>query len=238
MKSATCESKSDAVNIAVLVADLKFAGELLGGALRRAGFEVTGCVTTAEELICKVRDRIPDVGLVSVNLQGARLDGFKALRELTISYAQVRVIMLADESDREVVVSAFRGGAKGVFVRAGSLSSLFKCIRAVHAGQIWASSHDLQFILEALSQAAPLRPVEQGERVLTKREEDVAALVAKGYTNQEIAKKLYLSEHTVKNHLFRIFDKLNVSSRVEVALYSNNYRSCLHPRPRYDKVGP
>lgn len=221
MKSASCENKPADLNIAVLVADLsRFAGELLGGALRRAGFEVTGCVTTAEELLCKVRERIPDVAAVSVNLQGARLGGFKALRELTISYPQVRVIMLADEADREMVVSAFRGGAKGVFVRAGSLSALFKCIRAVHGGQVWASSRDLQFILEALSLAAPLRCVDRGERVLTKREEDIVALVAKGYTNQEIAKKLYLSEHTVKNHLFRIFDKLNVSSRVEVALCS------------------
>jgi DNA-binding NarL/FixJ family response regulator len=206
--------------VAVLLADPSvFAGELLGGALRRAGFEVTGCVTTTEELLGKVCERVPDVALVSVNLRGTRLGGFEALRELTISHAQVRVIMLADETDRETVVSAFRGGAKGVFVRAGSLGSLFKCIRAVHGGQVWASSSDLQFILEALTLAAPLR-VNRGERALTKREEDIVALVAKGYTNQEIARKLYLSEHTVKNHLFRIFDKLNVSSRVEVALSS------------------
>ncbi len=237
MKSVTRESsKSVDVNVAVLVADLsKFAGELLGGALRRAGFEVTACVTTVEELLYKLRERIPDVALVSVHLQDARLGGFKALRELTISYSQVRVIMLADEADREVIVSAFRGGARGVFVRAESLSAVFKCIRAVHRGQIWANSRDLQFILEALSLAAPLRSVDSAERGLTKREDEIVALVAKGYTNQEIAKKLYLSEHTVKNHLFRIFDKLNVSSRVEVALSSA--KGLLRPSI-YDKVGP
>jgi two-component system nitrate/nitrite response regulator NarL len=221
MSPTTYERNSNALNIAVLVADsCMFAGELLAGALRRAGFEVTGCVTTAEELLCRVRERVPDVALVSVDLRGARLGGFKALRELSISHSSVLVIMLADETDREMVVSAFRGGAKGVFVRAGSLSALFKCIRAVRAGQVWASSRDLQFILEALSLAAPLRCGGRADRALTKREEDIVALVAKGYTNQEIARKLYLSEHTVKNHLFRIFDKLNVSSRVEVALYS------------------
>ncbi len=236
MKPVTCESRSADVNIAVLVADpSKFAGELLSGALRRAGLEVTGCVTTAEEVVCNVRERIPDVALVSVNLQGARLSGFKALRELTISYPKVRVIMLVDETDREMVVSVFRGGAKGVFVRAGSLSALFKCIRAVHGGQVWASSRDLQFLLEALSLAAPLRSVGAEERCLTKREEEIVALVAKGYTNQEIAKKLYLSEHTVKNHLFRIFDKLNVSSRVEVALASTKD---LFRTSRYNEAGP
>lgn len=221
MKSANRETKSGDGVIAVIVADTgMFPGELLTGALRRAGFEVTGCVTTTEDLLCRVRERAPDVALVSVELRGDRMGGFKALRELTISHPKVRVIMLVDESDREMVVSVFRGGAKGVFVRAGSISALFKCIRAVHAGQVWASSRDLQFILEALSLAAPLRCVGRGERALTKREEDIVALVAKGYTNQEIARKLYLSEHTVKNHLFRIFDKLNVSSRVEVALSS------------------
>lgn len=207
--------------IAVLVSEPSiFGGGLLTGALRRAGFDVTACVTSADEILCKVRERLPDVILVSVNLQGARLGGFKALRELNVSYSQVRVIMLADEVDREVVVSAFRGGARGVFVRAEPLSALFKCLRAVHGGQVWASSRDLDFILETLALAAPLRYVSQSERALTKREEEIAALVARGYTNHEIATKLYLSEHTVKNHLFRIFDKLNVTSRVEVAMYA------------------
>jgi len=207
--------------ISVLVSEASiFGGELLGKALRRAGFEVTACVTSVAECLGKVRERLPDEALLSVNLENNRLGGFRALRELTVSYQQVRVIMLVDEVDRDVVVSAFRGGAKGVFARAEPLSALCKCLRAVHGGQVWASSRDLQFIIEALSLAVPLRCVNRGERPLTKREDDIAALVAKGYTNQEIAKKLYLSEHTVKNHLFRMFDKLNVSSRVEVALYA------------------
>lgn len=207
------------VPIAVLVSDPSmFGGELLGKALQEAGFEITACVTTAEAVLSRVDERLPDVALISAHLQGARMAGFKALRELNISHPGLRVVMVVDEVDRETVVTAFRGGARGLFVRAEPLSSLLKCLCVVHAGQVWASSRDLDYVLDALALAAPLRHEAGSESILTKREGDVAALVAKGYTNQEIARKLYLSEHTVKNHLFRIFDKLNVSSRVEVAL--------------------
>ena len=74
--------------------------------------------------------------------------------------------------------------------------------------------------MEAFSQLAPLRVVNsEGLRLLAKREEDVVRLVAEGMTNREIAGELGLSEHTVKNYLFRIFDKLGISSRVELVLY-------------------
>jgi DNA-binding NarL/FixJ family response regulator len=75
--------------------------------------------------------------------------------------------------------------------------------------------------LEAFAQLAPMRVVNaDGMRLLTKREEDVVRLLAEGMQNREIAKELSLSEHTVKNYLFHIFDKLGVSSRVELVLYA------------------
>jgi DNA-binding NarL/FixJ family response regulator len=75
--------------------------------------------------------------------------------------------------------------------------------------------------MEAFSQLAPLRVVNaDGIRLLTKREEDVVRLLAEGMQNREIARELNLSEHTIKNYLFHIFDKLGVSSRVELVLYA------------------
>ena len=89
----------------------------------------------------------------------------------------------------------------------------------MHKGQIWASSNELQFLLEALAEAAPLRVVNaQGINLLTKREGQVVHLVAEGLTNRGISRELNISEHTVKNYLFRIFDKLGVSSRVELTI--------------------
>ncbi len=76
-------------------------------------------------------------------------------------------------------------------------------------------------MIEAFSQLAPMRVVNaDGMRLLTKREEEVVRLVAEGMQNREIAKELNLSEHTIKNYLFHIFDKLGVSSRVELVLYA------------------
>ena len=95
----------------------------------------------------------------------------------------------------------------------------------MHEGQIWASSHELQFVLEALSSSAPFRVVNsKGENLLSTRELQVVALVAEGLSNREISQQLLLSEHTVKNYMFRIFDKLGLSSRAEVMLYAFGQR--------------
>jgi DNA-binding NarL/FixJ family response regulator len=130
--------------------------------------------------------------------------------------------MLLDAPDRNSVVEAFRAGARGVFCRTESLKSLSKCIRCVHDGQVWANSNELRFLLDALSQAMSTRIVGAAGVSLSKRERDVVQCVSEGLSNREIAHRLTLTEHTVKNYLFRIFDKLGVSSRVEVVLYAFN----------------
>ena len=131
-------------------------------------------------------------------------------------------MLLLRDPEPHLIVDAFRAGAKGVFCFSRSeFKLLCKCVTQVHAGQIWASSSDLGHVMEAFSQLAPLRVVNaSGMKLLSKREEDVVRLVAEGFSNKGIASGLNLSEHTVKNYLFTIFDKLGVSSRVEVALYA------------------
>jgi DNA-binding NarL/FixJ family response regulator len=129
--------------------------------------------------------------------------------------------MLLDTSERSQVVEAFRTGARGVFSRSESLTSLARCIQCVSEGQIWANSKELRYILEALGEALPLRVVDtRGAALLSRREVEVVRCVAEGLSNREIAQRLGLTEHTVKNYLFRIFDKLGVSKRVEVVLYA------------------
>jgi DNA-binding NarL/FixJ family response regulator len=94
-------------------------------------------------------------------------------------------------------------------------------VEQVQAGQIWADSSELSEVLETFSQVAPMRVVNaEGMRLLTKREEDVVRLLAEGLQNRDIAQELKLSEHTIKNYLFHIFEKLGVSSRVELVLYA------------------
>lgn len=132
-----------------------------------------------------------------------------------------KVIMLLESPKRELVVEAFRLGARGIFSGSSPLSSLSKCIICVQEGQIWASSEELGFVLDALAIAPSIRPGDSvGLNQLSARELQVVNCLAEGLTNQEIAQRLKLSRHTVKNYMFRIFDKLGVSNRVELLSYA------------------
>ena len=86
-------------------------------------------------------------------------------------------------------------------------------------GQIWASSRELAYLLDNFLQTPPARTLSENcSKLLTQREQAVVQLVADGMSNREIAAQLKLSQHTVKNYLFRVFDKIGVSSRVELVL--------------------
>jgi DNA-binding NarL/FixJ family response regulator len=119
-------------------------------------------------------------------------------------------------------VDAFRARARGVFFRAEPIEHLIKCIGCVYRGQVWIASKDLRLVLDAFSECAPFHSAVPTEPNLTKRELDIANLVAAAQTNRQISRRLNLSEHTVKNYLFRIFEKIGVGSRVELAVHMMN----------------
>jgi DNA-binding CsgD family transcriptional regulator len=125
--------------------------------------------------------------------------------------------MLLDSSRREAILQAFRSGARGIFTRHDSVENLCKCVRTVHQGQVWANSQQMSFAVEALASSPTVRAVDaNGLNLLSKRELEVVGCLAEGLTNREIAERLGLSQHTIKNYLFRVFDKLGVSSRLEL----------------------
>jgi DNA-binding NarL/FixJ family response regulator len=100
---------------------------------------------------------------------------------------------------------------------------LCKCLLRVADGQIWANTEQLNYIMELISEVPSLRVLNSnGNHLLTPREEQVDALVAEGLGNRNIARKLNRSEHTIKKYLFRIFEKLGISSGVELVLYAVN----------------
>lgn len=162
----------------------------------------------------------PQMAVVSAHLGDTNGGSFDIIREIRSQSPATRVIVLLDSSERSTVVEAFRAGAQGVFCRTEPFRLLSKCIQCVHQGQVWASSGELRFLLEALAKPAFSNFNANGNALLSARETDVVRCVAEGMTNREIAQRLKLTEHTVKNYLFRIFDKLGVSSRVEVVLYA------------------
>jgi DNA-binding NarL/FixJ family response regulator len=209
--------------IRVLAADAtRMNSQLLAAALERdKRFEVLDPVSDARGIIEQVVKEKPSVVVISAEFGDDKRKGFDIARELHALRVETRVVMLLDTSERGQVVEAFRAGARGVFSRSESLMSLARCIQCVSDGQIWANSRELRYLLEALGEALPLRVIDaRGAALLSKRELEVVRCVAEGLSNREIAQRLGLTEHTVKNYLFRIFDKLGVSKRVEVVLYA------------------
>jgi DNA-binding NarL/FixJ family response regulator len=194
--------------------------QLLADALARdQAFRVIEAEPRETAILAAVDNESPDVVLLSGILEDSPTQGLHVARRLRAAYAQIQIVMLLDAS--EPVVEAFRAGARGVFCRTEPLSNLGKCIRSAHAGQVWANSRELGYLLEALGEAMPIRWSETSNfSLLSRREQDVVRCVADGLSNREIARHLKLTEHTVKNYLFRVFNKLGVSSRVELVLYA------------------
>jgi DNA-binding NarL/FixJ family response regulator len=210
-----------APNIKVLICEsTPIGGELMQTALARArSLEFAGCVTRCDELLPALQRGV-DVVLISLQMADGPLAGYEALRMTRDFDPRLRSVLLLDEATPQRVVEAFRAGARGIFNRRDSLPQLLRCLQAVHGGKIWAGSQELEYVLNVLSSQCPMRVVNaKGEQLLSEREQQVVAMVAEGMTNKEISRQLRISEHTVKNHIFRIFDKLGISSRVELLLY-------------------
>ncbi len=211
------------VNVFIADADLMSA-QLLAGELARGkqDINVVGVSNDSAEAIRELEKRQPDIALINTRLGDGQMMGYRVLQSLPITCPKTAAIMMIPVSDREMVIDAFRGGARGIFCRVHALKLLSKCIRTVHGGQIWASNQDLVFLLGFLTQLKPLRVVKAGGgmRLLTPREAEVVHLLAEGMSTRELSQKVGVTEHTIRNYLSNIYDKLGVSTRVELALYA------------------
>jgi DNA-binding NarL/FixJ family response regulator len=218
--------------ISVLVADSnRMQAQLLTGALRRhPEFRVATCRMDTISILQAVTGGLPRVALLSLSSPESLADSVMILRRFHLSHPETAKVLLVDSCDKELVVSAFRSGARGIFIITDSnLRLLCKCLLRVAAGQIWANTEQLNHVVDLVSEVPSLRVLNaRGSSLLTPREEQVVALVAEGLGNRQIARELNLSEHTIKKYLFRIFEKLGVSSRVELVLYAVNNGD---PRP-------
>ncbi|HEX4486801.1 MAG TPA: response regulator transcription factor [Terriglobales bacterium] len=225
MKDSRAPSKNP---ISVIIADGdRMAGGLLSDLLKRhSRISISACVVDSDSLLRAAKETNADVALISADLEDGPMSGLASLRRVREENPKLRVVVLLNRSRAELVVDALRSGARGIFSRAHFTSaSLLRCVQRVYDGEIWLNNDEKHYLFSALNFMYQPRLVDShGANLLSNREEEVIRMVAEGRGNREIATRLKLSEHTVKNYLFRIFDKLGISTRVELMLYAMSER--------------
>ncbi len=193
--------------------------DLLASALEREGGCQAGAVRSTE-LLSLLAARPANLTVISADRDSDEGSGFELVQEVSRSHPKVLLVVILDRSTRGAVIEAFRCGARGVVSREQPISVFLSCIEQVRKGYIWAGGREAEFLLDGIRNI-PASNVEitDAANPLTDRELQVVKYAATGKTNKVIASELHLSEHTVKNYLFRAFEKLGVSSRVELLFY-------------------
>jgi two-component system, NarL family, response regulator DevR len=177
---------------------------------------VVGEATNGAEALAKVPVLAPDVILMDVRME--KLGGIEACREITSQYPNVRVLMLTSFDDDDALAASLLAGARGYLLKNVSRADLLRTIRQVAGGATLLNADQLGRGERRLDVLAGRHAGPQD--ALTEREREVLALVAKGYTNRQIAEALSLSEKTARNHLSHILEKLGLSRRSEAAVYA------------------
>ena len=200
--------------IRVLAADdhpLALAGlrQLLGAL---DGIELVGTATGGDEAVRLATERAPDVVLMDLEMPDK--DGVRATRELLARRPGTAVVVLTSFSDRERILAALDAGAVGYLLKDVQPDELARAIAAAAAGQ--APLHP-RAARELLAQRHPLEPQ------LSAREEEVLGLLAQGMPNKLIARRLEISERTVKGHLTHIFERIGVTDRTQAALWAREH---------------
>jgi two-component system response regulator DegU len=202
------------MGVRLLIAD---DHRMLREGLRRSmvdeGFEVVGEASNGKEAVELAEELRPDVVLMDVSMP--ELDGVEAVSRISQIAPEVRVVMLTMHSDPEVVTAAIRAGAGGYLVKDCSTDEIAAAVRMAADGDTALSPQLAATMLEELRKADR---IDDTDRVITRREEEVLQLIADGCSTPEVASRLYISQKTVKNHLASIYQKLDARDRTQAVV--------------------
>ena len=179
------------------------------------GLEPVGEATDGAEAVLLARSLQPDVILLDMVMP--RKNGLEAIIEIKRENPEARILVLTSFAEDEKVFPAIKAGALGYLLKDSSPEELLEAIRNVYQGQSSLHPTIARKLINELKRPSELTPA---QTILTDREVEVLKLVAQGFTNQEIADRLTLSEWTVRTHMRNILDKLHLANRTQAALYA------------------
>jgi DNA-binding NarL/FixJ family response regulator len=188
------------------------------------GFKVIGEAQDGAEAVRLASQLKPDILLLDLAMP--KHPGLEALREMSTATGAhpVRVILLTAAAEKHQIVEALQLGARGVVLKDSATQLLLKAIETVMSGEYWVGRESVSNLVQYLRTLVQSSGEEARQRKfgLTPRELEIVSAVVAGYSNKEIAEYFKISEDTVKHHLSNIFDKLGVSTRLELALFAVN----------------
>ncbi len=184
-----------------------------------AKMTVVGEVEDGDETITETLDSQPDILLLDLTLP--RLPGLEAMRAIMSGWPRIKILLLSRQIRAQHIIEALQIGARGIVLHERLAADLEPAIACVSAEGYWLGEQQVDGLVDSLhqlvrEQASP----DQKNYALTRRELEVLRLIVDGCSNREIATSFGLSEETVKRHLSNIFDKVGVSTRLELALFA------------------
>ena len=184
-------------------------------------FEIAGEAADGADAINLVQQAKPDILLLDLAMP--KVPGLEALREVIALKTPVKTILLTAAIEKRQIIEALQVGARGVVMKDAATQMLIRAIRTVISGQFWVGREAVADMGAYLKHQIAAQPAPKAKGYgLTRREIEILGTIVGGLSNKEIAQKFSLSEDTVKHHLTNIFDKVGVSSRLELALFAIN----------------
>ena len=175
---------------------------------------VVGEASNGAEALAKVAVLDPQLILMDVRME--KMDGIETCREIKNRYPDVHILMLTSYTDEDAVIASILAGASGYLLKHLSRADLLRSIRMAAAGQILIDADATKRAMEHM--------IQMPGSELTEREREVLALIARGYTNKQIAEALTVTEKTARNHVSHILEKLGLSRRSEAAVYAVEHK--------------
>ncbi len=175
---------------------------------------VVGEASNGAEALAKMAVLDPQLILMDVRME--KMDGIETCRKIKNRYPDVHILMLTSYTDEDAVIASILAGASGYLLKHLSRADLLRSIRMAAAGQILIDADATKRAMEHM--------IQMPGSELTEREREVLALIARGYTNKQIAEALTVTEKTARNHVSHILEKLGFSRRSEAAVYAVEHR--------------